>query len=483
MTLAPPDPQTIVIFGASGDLAARKLLPALYDLFRRNLLPKKYAIVGYSRSKFSDDEFRARARGDVESFCRSPQDEEAWMNFARRLHYVAGEFDSRGAMHHFAERLDELDKHYETEGRRLFYAATPPGAFPQIAERLREEGLPMGARIVIEKPFGSDVKSARELNEVLHHCFSESQIFRIDHYLGKETVQNILAFRFSNGMFEPIWNRRYVSSVQIEVAEDIGIGERGKFYETAGALRDIVQNHMLQLLAILAMEPPASFEAEAIRDEKVKLLKSVPPVDPRDLIRGQYISSEIDGERLAGYREEPNVSANSRTETFAAMTLKVENWRWAGVPFYLRTGKRLAKRATQVTIVFHDAPRMLFQEAGIASADPNHITIRVQPDEGISLTFDAKVPGPEMKVTPVKMDFFYEETFMARPAEAYERLLHDAMEGDHTLFLRADEIERAWEILDPVLEGGEPDFYPAGTWGPGRAEQVVAPGRWYLSAD
>lgn len=430
----------------------------------------------------SDAEFRAKLRGPVEDFCRSPQDDKAWHDFAGRVHYVAGGFEP-GAMHPLSERMEELDRDYDLEGRRLFYSATPPRVFPQIADRLREEYLTKNARIVIEKPFGSDVKSARELNDQLHHCFEESQIFRIDHYLGKETVQNIIAFRFSNGMFEPIWNRRYVSSVQIDVAEDLGIGNRGKFYEGAGALRDIVQNHMLQLLAILAMEPPVSFKGETIRDEKVKLLRSVAPINPAVLVRGQYTAGVVGGEEVPGYQEEPHVAADSHAETFAALRLSIENWRWADVPFYLRTGKRMPERNTQVTIVFHEAPHLVFQEAGIQNPDPNHIAIRIQPNEGISLTFDAKVPGPEMKVTPVKMDFFYEDTFMTLPAEAYERLLHDALDGDQTLFLRSDEIERAWEILDPVLNGREePEFYAAGTWGPKKADELVAPGRWYLGS-
>lgn len=484
MTLLRPDPQAIVVFGASGDLTRRKVLPAMYDLFRRELLPERFAVIGYARSEMTDDEFRAQVRKPVEEYCRSPQDDKAWYQFASHLDYVPGEFDKPRSMRQLAERLQEIDRTFRTEGRRLFYCATPPSAFPLIAPRLAEEGLNRGSRIVIEKPFGRDAQSARELNQVLHTSFEESQIFRIDHYLGKETVQNILAFRFSNGMFEPLWNRRYVAEIQIEVAEDIGIERRGKFYEEAGALRDIAQNHMMQLTAVLAMEPPSSFEAEAIRDEKVKLLRSIRPLEPDLLVRGQYTAGTIDGTQVHGYRDEPDVAPDSKVETFAAMRLAVDNWRWAGVPFYLRTGKRLAKRATEVTVVFHDAPHMLFEEAGIEQCDPNHLTIRIQPNEGISLTFDAKVPGPEMKVTPVKMDFFYEDSFMSEPAEAYERLLHEALDGDRTLFLRADEIERSWQVIEPVLDrGDEPEPYPAGSWGPKSAGGLVAPSHWYLGSD
>ena len=480
MTLAIPDPHVVVIFGASGDLTGRKLMPALYNLFAQELLPEQFAVIAYSRTPLSDEEFRSSSKENVREHSRTGLDERIWEWFEPRLHYVSGEFDSEGAMHHLVERLDTCDELFGTEGRRVFYCATPPQAFVQIVQRLGEEKLHRDARIVIEKPFGEDLKSAKELNHTLHEVFDESQIYRIDHYLGKETVQNILVFRFSNGMFEPIWNRRFVRSVELNVAEDIGIEGRGKFYESAGAVRDIVQNHLLQLLTVLAMEPPSSFNAESIRDEKMKVLNAMPVFEVGNVVRGQYTAGEVGGEQVPGYREEENVAPDSITETFTAMKGSVENWRWAGVPFFLRTGKRLARRSTEVTVTFHDAPHMLFEEAGVSVPDANKITIRIQPDEGISLTFDAKVPGPDMQVTPVTMDFDYEESFMTAPAEAYERLLHDIMDGDRTLFPRGDEAERAWQLLDPVLDKTPPQEYRAGTWGPKKADELIAPWKWSL---
>ncbi len=482
MSLKPPDPQTVVIFGATGDLTARKLMPALYNLYTQELLPDGYAIVGYGRSEMSSEQFRDGARVSVEKHSRTGLDHRLWEGFASHLSYVSGEFSSERAMRHLAGHLEEAGRGFGCEGRRFFYCATPPSVLPMIAKRLGEEGLQRGSRIVVEKPLGHDPASARALNRALHEVFEEDQIYRIDHYLGKETVQNILVFRFSNGMFEPIWNRHYVSRVEIDVAEEIGIEGRGRFYEEAGAIRDIVQNHMMQLLALATMEPPASFHAEAIRDEKIKLLRSIPPVRrrERDLVRGQYAAGAVRGVLVPGYREEPDVAPDSATETFVAMRFRIENWRWAGVPFFLRTGKRLARACTQVTVVFRDAPHMLFEQSGLALPQPNHLEIRIQPNEGISLRFAAKRPGPEMRVAQVKMDFDYEESFMTEPAEAYERLLHDVMVGDKTLFMRADEIERAWEIVEPVLEQAPPEPYFAGSWGPEGAKDLIAPGQWHL---
>jgi glucose-6-phosphate 1-dehydrogenase len=482
LTLKPPDNQTIVIFGATGDLTGRKLMPALYNLFVQTLLPEQFAIVGHGRSAMSSQEFQEHCAANVAKYSRTGLDNEVWDSFASHIEYLAGVFDEPGGMHQLAERLGQIDAEIHGEGRRLFYCATPPSAIPSITARLGEESLHIGGRIVIEKPFGHDVASAQELNRVLHQVFEEQQIYRIDHYLGKETVQNILVLRFANGMFEPIWNRRYVKQVQIDVAEEIGIEGRGKFYEEAGAMRDIVQNHIMQLLATVTMEPPARFDAESIRDEKVKLLRSIPPVRrrERDVVRGQYVAGVVRGVLVPGYREEPDVAPDSMTETFVAMRVRVENWRWAGVPILVRTGKRLARTATQVTISFAAAPHLLFEESGLDRPGPNNLCIRIQPNEGISLSFDAKKPGPEMKVDTVQMDFDYERSFMTRPAEAYERLLHDVMVEDHTLFMRADEIVRAWEIVEPVLERLPPEPYFAGSWGPERAKELVAPYRWRL---
>jgi glucose-6-phosphate 1-dehydrogenase len=482
MLRTPPN-QAIVILGATGDLTERKLLPALYNLFVDGLLPERFAVVGYARSKYTDEEFRDMGATNIQKYSRTGFDPSAWDSFSRNLRYVAGDLDVPGSLHHLVGALEQVDAEINGEGRRLFYAATQPSLAPSIAARLKEERLNAGARIVMEKPFGKDLESARELNRILHEVFEEEQIYRIDHYLGKETVQNILVLRFANGMFEPLWNRRYVRQVQIDVAEDIGIEGRGLYYEEAGALRDIVQNHVMQLLAFISMEPPARFEAESIRDEKVKLLHSVPPVRrrERDVVRGQYVAGLVRGVLVPGYREEPDVAPDSTTETYIAMRLRIENWRWAGVPFIVRTGKRLARRATQVTISFAAAPHLMFEESGLDRPGPNNLCLRIQPNEGISLTFDAKVPGPEMKVGVVEMDFNYEHSFMTKPAEAYERLLHDVMVQDHTLFMRADEIERAWEIVEPVLERLPAEPYFAGSWGPERARELVAPYGWHLS--
>ena len=480
MVLKRPSPRSIVLFGASGDLTARKVMPALYNLFLQELLPSDMAIVGYARSDLDDSTFRARMRQEVAEHSRTGVDEGAWSRFSSALFFVKGGYDEPGAMDGLADRLVSLEDELGLSGERLFYCATPPSAFEQIPLRLAEAGLANRSRIVIEKPFGSDLASACRLNEVLHQAFPESQVFRIDHYLGKETVQNLLVFRFSNGMFEPIWNRRYVSMVQIDVAESDGIETRAKFYEEAGAIRDIVQNHMMQLLATLMMEPPAKFDAESIRDEKVKLLRSVPPIAPSDVARGQYVTGSVSSQTVAGYRQETGVPADSITETFAAIKVNIENWRWAGVPVFLRTGKRLPRRETTINVVFHDAPHMLFEESGIATPEPNHLAIRIQPNEGITLTFDAKVPGPEMKVTPVEMSFDYEESFMTQPAEAYERLLHDALDGDATLFTRADEIERCWQIVEPILVREPPEFYEAGSWGPPGSDRLLNGARWHL---
>ncbi len=481
MSLAPPPPQAIVIFGASGDLTKRKILPALYNLHVQGLLPERYAIVGYARSEWSEDQFRSHARDSIREFSRTPHDETAWATFADALHYVAGAFDEPHCFSHLAEELEHLDAEKRLDGRRLYYCATPPSAFANIVMRLGEAGNPGDASIVIEKPFGHDLDSAHELNRIVHSVFGESRVFRIDHYLGKETVQNILMFRFANSMWERVWHREGIDHLQITVSEDIGVEGRGAYYEEAGAIRDILQNHVLQVLAFLAMEPPRSLEAEAIRDEKVKLLRAVHVFQPEDIVRGQYASCEIGGASVPGYLQEEGVDPGSTVETYAAVRAHVDNWRWSDVPIFLRTGKRMPRRTTQVIVGMREAPGYLFEDAGISPGVANHLSIEIQPNEGISLAFNAKVPGPEIELKTVHMTFSYDEAFGAEPAEAYELLLHEAMEGDRTLFIREDEVERCWEIVDKVLKSNTPVYqYDAGTGGPKEAEDLIAPRRWHL---
>ena len=470
--LTPPEPQAIVIFGASGDLAHRKLLPALYHLFLEGLLPASFAIVGYARSELSDEEFRERALGSVNEFGRCAADREPWEEFSRRLSYVSGEFTSEGDMAHLREHLERIDRELGTEGRRFFYCATPPQAFPDVVSRLGEEGMHRDAKLVIEKPFGTDLESARELNRIAHGVFDESQIFRIDHYLGKETVQNILAFRFANSLFEPLWNRRYVDHVQLSVCESIGIEGRGRFYERTGAIRDMVQTHLFQVLTFLAMEPPAAFEPEQLRDEKVKVFRAMQALEPGEVVRGQY----------RGYRDEDGVAEDSVVETFAAMKVEIDNWRWAGVPFYLRAGKRLSKRVAQAVVAFKDVPHRIFEQQGIGGMEPNRIALRLQPDEGVSISFTVQRPGLGIALDEATLEFDYQETFGDTPlVEAYELLLLEAMHGDHTLFLRQDGLERAWEIVTPVFEDPPPlHEYDQGSWGPEEADALIAPRRWHL---
>lgn len=481
MSLAPPPPQTIVVFGASGDLTKRKILPALYNLAAQKLLPERCAIVGYARTGWSEEQFRDHARAGIEEFSRMPLDPDVWRRFAEDLHYVSGEFDEPHCFSHLIEELEHLDRERKLEARRLYYCATPPSAFPSIVMRLGEAGNPGEASIVIEKPFGHDLASARELNRIVHSVFAEPRVFRIDHYLGKETVQNILMFRFANSLFERVWNRDAIDHVQITVAEDGGVEGRGPYYEEAGAIRDILQNHVLQVLAFLAMEPPRSLEPEAIRDEKVKLLRAVHAFEPGEVVRGQYATCEIEGKPVPGYLQEEGVDPNSTVETYAAVRAHVDNWRWSDVPIYLRTGKRMPRRTTQVIVGMREAPGYLFEDAGISLGVANHLSIEIQPDEGISLAFNAKEPGPEIELKPVHMHFRYAESFQAEPAEAYELLLHEAMEGDHTLFIREDEVERSWEIVAKVLGAMTPIHpYDAATWGPKDAEGLIAPRRWHL---
>ncbi len=471
MKLQPPEPVAMVIFGASGDLARRKLIPALFHLHLEGLLPESFGIVGYARSEMSDEEFIEHARKAAEEFCRCDVTPERWEEFAEGISYVAGEFVDEGAFAHLRRHLESLDETRGTGGRRFYYCSTPPAAYPDIVRRLGEEGMAEAARVVIEKPFGTDLESARELNRIVHEVLDEEQVFRIDHYLGKETVQNILAFRFANAMFEPVWNRRYVDHVELSVTEQIGIEGRGRFYERTGALRDMVQTHLFQILTFLAMEPPAAFQPQQLLDEKVKVLRAIRQVDPGTVVRGQY----------RGYRDEENVASDSDVETYIAMRLEIDNWRWAGVPFYLRTGKSLAEKRVEATVQYRDVPHLMFERAGIESVEPNRLTLRIQPDEGISLSFAVQRPGLGLDLDRAFLSFDYGEAFGTPLVEAYEMLLLQAVKGDHTLFTRQDGVERAWEILQPVLDDPAPAVeYEPGSWGPKEADDLLAPGGWYL---
>ena len=486
-----PAPAVIVIFGASGDLTRRKLMPALFSLATKQLLPPETAIVGVARQEFTEDEYRAQMRSDLHELGGvSDIDAEVWESFAGRLHYLTADFDDPDAFRLLRAMIEDLDRDRGTEGNRLFYLATAPSFFPVIAEGLGEVGLTVEsdadgqfARLVVEKPFGHDLVSARALNDRLSKVFRERQIYRIDHYLGKETVQNLLVLRFGNAIFEPIWNRRYVDNVQITVAEELGVGARGGYYDTSGALRDIVQNHVMQVLSIVAMEPPARFEAREVRDEKVKVLREIPSFDAarvaENAVRGQYGHGWIAGHEVPGYRHEERVDPASNTETFTALRMSIDSWRWAGTPFYLRTGKRLPKRATEIAIEFKSAPLLPFSRSGIATVEPNLLVIRIQPDEGMSLRFQAKAPGPAIDPHSVSMDFAYGTSFLRVSPDAYERLLLDCMLGDPTLFARWDEVERAWEIFQGLIDVWETETahfpnYEAGTWGPAAAEELVA---------
>lgn len=471
MNAKQPNPQVLVVFGASGDLARRKILPALYSLAAEDLLPEEFAVVGYARTEKTDEGFREEARQAIEEALGEQVAPDVWKRFAPLLSYVPGDFTTPGCMAHLGEYLARLDQDRGTQGRRLYYAATPPKAFTEIVARIGEVGPTEGARIVIEKPFGSDLASARALNEQITKVFPEEQIFRIDHYLGKETVQNLLVFRFSNAMFERVWNRDAVDHVQITVAEAIGVEGRGRYYEQAGAIRDILQNHIMQMLAFLTMEPPRSLEPAAIHDEKVKVLRTMRAFEPSRVVRAQY----------RGYRDEEGVSPSSTVETFVGVEAFVDNWRWTGVPFYLRTGKLLPERRTEITVVFKDAPSYLWEDLDSDAMEPDRLTLRIQPEEGGSLAFQAKEPGVGLVPRTVEMDFTYAEYFKARQADAYERLLRDAMVGDSTLFPRWDAVERAWQIVEPVLDGhDEPSRYAPGSWGPQASDELIAPRRWLL---
>jgi glucose-6-phosphate 1-dehydrogenase len=474
-----PTPCALVIFGATGDLTQRKLMPALYSLAYRRLLPERFAIVGAARTQGTDDEFREHMKDAVQRFARDPFRQDVWDELAAGMRYCALEFDNDAGEDELAQVLREVDAHRGTLGNRLYYFAVPPSAIEmlvrEVAERREQEGW---VRLIIEKPFGYDLDSARHLNQLLQEHFDESEVFRIDHYLGKETVQNMLALRFANGIFEPIWNRQFIDHVQITVAESIGIEGRAAFYERAGAIRDIFQNHLLQLVAITAMEPPNDFTADSVRNEKVKVLRSLHTPGPKSVVRGQYGRGFIEGQEVPAYRDEDGVDPLSETETFVAAKLYVDNWRWADTPYYVRMGKRLPRRETTIAIQFKRAPHPPFAEAAAEGLRPNVLLIHVQPDEGMSLAIGAKVPGLGVSIRTVHMDFLYGSTFREGLPEAYERLVLDAMLGDATLFTRADEIEEQWAIVDAIVAAWKrdrPSFpnYPAGTWGPPSADELL----------
>ena len=492
------EPILLVVFGASGDLARRKLIPALYHLAYQNSLPPHFTFLGFARTPYTDEEFRELAEAGVREYGGYRFDERVWARLAQGLFYQSGNYDDEDSFAALADRVRELDTERGIGGNHLYYLATPPSVFKPITTLIRQAGLCEAGgdglrRVVIEKPFGRDLESAVDLNDHLLDLFSEEQVYRIDHYLGKETVQNIMVFRFGNGIFEPVWNRRYVDHVQITVSETLGIGSRGGYFDRAGAIRDMLQNHLMQLVALTAMEPPVAFDPEAVRDQKVNVLRSVRPINPEDVdnwvVRAQYGAGVSDGKEIPGYTSEAGVAANSTTETYVAWKLEIDNWRWNGVPFYLRTGKALAAKVTEINIVFRKPPLLLFETLDTDGIPPSNVlTLRIQPDEGILLSFDAKVPGPSLNIERVAMDFSYREHFGGdASADAYERLLLDAILGDRTLFIRRDETELAWDRVTRVLEGWhlqeqqavdegtsiELPKYAAGTWGPEESDQLL----------
>lgn len=484
----PAGPCLMTIFGASGDLTKRKLIPALYNLLRGNYLPENFAVVGFAVDAMTNEQFRASLTKACYEIAEAAIEQESWNKFLERVYYMQGDFKDDAAYGRLRDFIDETGKRHKTEGNCLYYLATAPAFFLTIIEQLdrvhmvdEEDGR--WRRVVIEKPFGHDLESSIALNRKITKVLDEEQIYRIDHYLGKETVQNMLIYRFSNGIFEPVWNRRYIDHVQITVAETVGVERRGAYYDNAGALRDMVPNHIFQLISLVGMEPPISFAANAVRDEKAKLIHAIQPVDPKECgscaVRGQYGPGLIDGKAVPGYREEPNVRPDSATETFAALKLTVDNWRWAGVPFYLRTGKRLAKRVSEITIQFKQPPFVLFRDTPVEHLKPNLLVIQIQPEEGIWLRFGAKVPGPFVDVGAVKMNFTYADYFGRTPSTGYETLIYDCMTGDSTLFQRADMVEAGWSVVQPLLDawGSTPpgDFpnYAGGSWGPEDADALL----------
>lgn len=484
------DPCILVIFGATGDLTRRKLMPAIYNLAREGQLPSQFACVAFARREKTDDKFRDEMKEGIDQFSRvKPIEEDLWKHFREQIFYHQSDFDDDAGYASLKQYLSELDQKLGTRGNRIFYLSTQPSYFTQISEKLHKNGLMYDAddkscfsRVIIEKPFGHDYDSAKALQNEIIKYMDERQIYRIDHYLGKETVQNLLAFRFANSIFESQWNNRYIDHVQITVAEDFGIGTRGRFFEEAGLMRDIVQNHIMQLLTLVAMEPPGSLDADAIRDEKVKVLQSIRPLSNEeletDVIRGQYDKGVISTQDVKAYREEENVDPKSHVETYVGMKVMIDNWRWDGVPFYLRGGKNLPKRVTEIAIVFKDAPNVLFQKMNQIN-HPNVLAMRIQPDEGIAMRMNCKVPGPSSTIQPVKMDFRYGSYFGSATPDAYERLIKDCMVGDSTLFARQDEVLGSWKLITPILEHWKKTetavhHYPAGSWGPKESEEMLA---------
>ena len=481
------EPTLMVIFGATGDLAKRKLLPSIYNLARQRLLPPGFAVVGAAMDDISEEQFRDHAKDSVTQFSRTqPVDKEVLKDFLANLFYVPVKFDDAEAFKRLKARLEELANQRHTGGNVIFYCAVPPPVYPELVQQLGAAGLAKEQRgyrrVIVEKPFGSDLKSARELNALLQKVFREDMVYRIDHYLGKETVQNIMVFRFGNSIFEPVWNAQYVDSIQITVAEELGVEGRGGYYDHAGAMRDIVQNHALQLVTLTAMEPPVAFDATSVRDEKVKVLRAIRPLAvsqmPTHTARAQYTGGYVLGQKVPGYREEPSVDPKSETETFAAIKLQVDNWRWADVPFYVRAGKRMPKQVTEIRVQFKRPPHLTFGREQVRETEPNAFILRIQPEEGISLKFSAKVPSGGIKLRSVNMDFLYLSSFVTDAPDAYERLLVDCMLGDPTLFTRSDEVEVAWTFVDAIEESwrrGKPalEQYQAGTWGPKGAERLL----------
>ena len=485
----PVHPTTLVIFGATGDLSKRKLLPAIYNLAHEGALPERFNLIGMSRSDIGDDGFRDLARESIGEFSRRAPDERVLESLLGRMRYVGSSFDDAGGYEQLCRLFEEFDDEAGIAFNRLFYLSTSPSFFPVIANMLGEKNLnereDAEVRIIIEKPFGTDLDSALQLNRDVLGNFREEQVFRIDHYLGKETVQNLLVLRFANALFEPLWNRSYIDNVQITASEDIGIGSRAGYYDSSGALRDLIQNHMLQLLTLICMEPPASLTANPVRDEKVKVLRAIAPPSVGDVasmaVRAQYGAGTVTGREVPGYLQEENVPGDSITETYAAVKLKVNNWRWAGVPFYLRTGKRLARKTTEIAVTLKPVPHLAFRQEGSVGVQPNQLILAVQPNEGVSMSLVAKIPGARMAVRPVNMEFLYGTSFMSQSPEAYERLIMDTMRGDATLFARNDEVEAAWRIVDPILEAWKNDRepipqYQPGTPGPAEADALMEQG-------